>query len=867
MSGLATEVTGEGKWQTCPSTFGKATGEGLNCNNSQELEEPECLCRENMCWMNLSDQPSLSNWLIGTKGKYLQRRYSGLSLGTDSARNGSDKSHGVVVWYDNSVYHALPAFLSHFNNARLKRLVGKEFNITTVNHPIKFTSNSLSSMSSEQHVADLGIGLLILVSLTVVTSATGGYVVAERVRGERTVLYVAGLSHNLYWTAHMIWDALVIAVNVMLTAAVLLLFDQQQFIYRDNLAAFIFLAFLYGLSLLPLFYLVEGTFKSEASAVLSFFSAAFATGLITSLIVVTCQFYTWVADLDYDIGSKVITLKEMEGVLKYLFLVFPPFSFAFGVKDLSISYAKTAILSRFDIDIYVTPFSWDTKLQGGLGLHFLSLAIWAVLGTAVLHAWRKCLGPLSQRANSSRSLAGAEEDKDVAAERIKIQCGGASLYDTVLRIVGLGKDFTSPPSVAVSNLFLALRRGECFSLLGLNGAGKTTTFRCVTGELRPSRGQILINGQLLEEALAQPHPTMGYCPQSEALDPNLTPREALSVMALVRGFPDSEVSHVLRRALVQMGLLQDHNTYISQLSGGTKRKISTAMALLGNPVLVLLDEPTTGLDPSSRRGIWSAIKSVTQDGRTVLLTSHSMDEVNILSHRMAIMVNGCFVCLGSPHYLKNKLGDKYSIRIKTNVIEDMAAVVDFLRSQWMDVLLKEQHHLTLVMEVSRRLPLQLIFDCLNRAKELGVTEYDVSQTTLNEVFRLLTSHQDDGQLPPAPVRNESEQAGLPIHFSADLPQETSVMKTPEHTFHRKNTPFSPVKKPTAADVDYTLPAVETDRPHNYRSSVYDNVRDDQSEIYATIGKHRAVRPSPDIESFRSESGSSDESPEEEWTQL
>ncbi|XP_068225107.1 uncharacterized protein [Palaemon carinicauda] len=854
MIGLATEVTGGGEWQTCPSTSGKASEGGLNCNSSILVEDSKCLCRDNMCWMNVTDQSSLSDWLIGTKGKYLQRRFSGLTLGT-AGTNGEGGSQ-AVVWYDNSVYHALPAYLSLFNNARLKRLVGKDFNISTVNHPIKFTKNSLSSMTVEQHVADLGIGLLILVSLTVVTSATGGYVVAERVRGERTVLYVAGLSRNLYWTAHMIWDILVITLNLLLMAGVLLVFNQQQFIYRENLAAFIFLAFLYGLSLLPLFYLVEGFFKSEASAVLVFFSTVFATGLITSLIVVTCQFYTWVA-----------TLQEMEGVLKYLFLVFPPFAFAFGIKDLSINYAKTAILARFDIDIYETPFSWDTKLQGGLGLHFLSLAIWAVLGTTILHTWRKCLGPLPQPAGSSRSLAGAEEDRDVAAERIKIQCGGASLYDTVLRIVGLGKDFTSPPSVAVSNLFLALRGGECFSLLGLNGAGKTTTFRCVTGELRPSRGEILINGQLLEKALAQPHPMMGYCPQSEALDPNLTPREALTVMALVRGFPKAEVSQVLRKALVQMGLLQDHNTYISQLSGGIKRKLSTAMALLGNPALVLLDEPTTGLDPSSRRGIWSAIRSVTQDGRTVLMTSHSMDEVNVLSHRMAIMVNGYFVCMGSPHYLKNKLGDKYSVRIKTNAIEDIAVIVEYLRTQWTDIMLKEQHHLTLVMEVSRKLPLQLIFDSLNRARELGITEYDVSQTTLNEVFRLLTSHQDDGQLPPAPVRNESEQPGLPIHIQ-DLPPEAVVTKTPEHTFHRTNTPFSPVRIPSTVDAGHTLPAVESDRPHNERSSFYDNVGgDDQSEIYATIAKHRAVRPSPDIESFKSETGSSDESPEEEWTQL
>ncbi|XP_042241153.1 phospholipid-transporting ATPase ABCA1-like [Homarus americanus] len=846
-------------WSTCPSHVADYNPGLPHCNVSASNITSLCKCDGERCAVEVADQPSLNDWLLGTRQQHIQSRYGGVTLGVEDPRLNSNLS-GAMVWYDNSGYHALPAYLNMLNNARLQRLLGEDYSITVVNKPILFSAYGLGSMSLEQRAADIGIGLLILVSLTVVCSATAGYIVAERVRGERRVLFVAGITRHMYWNANMLWDIMLLLMNVLLTTFILLIFNEQLFIWRENLAAFTLLAILFGLSILPLFYLVEGFFQTEASAVFFFFCSTFGIGFITTLLLIVCEVMKWVKELKFDIGSSMIILTDVANVMKYVFLIFPPFTFACGIKDLAVSFTKTSIMASFDVDVYVSPFSWDTKMEGGLGLHYLTLALWTVIGIMVLHCWHKCLRPIPRNTAPAKNLAGAEEDKDVAAERIKIQCGGTSLYDTVLRLVGLGRDFSSPPTTAVSNLFLALRRGECFSLLGLNGAGKTTAFRCLTGDIRPTRGQILVNGLTLEEALALPYPIMSYCPQTHALDPNLTSREALSIMALIRGFPQREIAGVLEQVIKQLGLSGEDNTIIKQLSGGTKRKLSTALTLLGNPLLVLLDEPTTGMDPASRRLVWRAIQSVTQDGRSVLLTSHSMDEVNQLSHRMAIMVNGYFVCMGSPHYLKHKLGDKYTIRLKTNDIEDMTYVVDFLRSQLQDVLLKEQHHLTLVVEVSRHLPLRLIFDTLNSAKSMGVTEYDVSQTTLNEVFRVLTSHQGDGQVPPPPPSNSHEQVTLPMHLLNLHPvdyEDTSSVST----FQTPRILFQP---------SMLAPVEKRGRTSDDRESLYDNLEVDKQEIYATVGKVSSMRkPSPDLyqgnDSLPSESGSADDSPEEEWT--
>ncbi|CAL4124859.1 unnamed protein product, partial [Meganyctiphanes norvegica] len=234
------------------------------------------------------------------------------------------------------------------------------------------------------------------------------------------------------------------------------------------------------------------------------------------------------------------------------------------------------------------------KLEGGLGIHYLTLSLWVLFGIICLHTKPYCkhlLPKTLSRKNKVLARAGAEEDKDVAAERVRIQCSGESKL-SALRLSGLGKDYKHPPTVAVNSLYLDLHHGECFSLLGLNGAGKTTTFQCLTGELQPSRGKIFINGLSLNEALDSTSPLMSYCPQTHAIDPNLTPTEMLTVIAMLRGFQKNEIKTVVNRAIRNLGLAEHADTYIRNLSGGSKRKVSLALALLGDPVLILLDEPT-----------------------------------------------------------------------------------------------------------------------------------------------------------------------------------------------------------------------------------------------------------------------------------
>jgi ABC-type multidrug transport system ATPase subunit len=212
--------------------------------------------------------------------------------------------------------------------------------------------------------------------------------------------------------------------------------------------------------------------------------------------------------------------------------------------------------------------------------------------------------------------------------------------------------------------------GECFGLLGVNGAGKTTTFKMLTTDLAPTDGGIFVKGRdgSYIDALndkSQYWNQIGYCPQFDALYDELTPAEHISLFARIKGVKHIHENHLIECLLKRLDLVQYCNKPAGQLSLGNRRKLSTALALVGNPSIILLDEPTSGQDPVSRRRLWEEILNLTrQKGRSVLLTSHSMEECEALCTRLAIMVDGKFKCMGSVQHLKTKFGEGYTLTVK-----------------------------------------------------------------------------------------------------------------------------------------------------------------------------------------------------------
>jgi ABC-type multidrug transport system ATPase subunit len=250
--------------------------------------------------------------------------------------------------------------------------------------------------------------------------------------------------------------------------------------------------------------------------------------------------------------------------------------------------------------------------------------------------------------------------------------------------------------LAVDGLSLGIGAGECFGLLGVNGAGKTTTFKMMTGDHAPTSGDALMEGSSVLTQLNDVREVVGYCPQFDALLPRMTARETLEMYAMLRGVPAPRAPRAASEMIALLDLTSHCDRWCGTYSGGNKRKLSTGMALIGDPPIVLLDEPTSGVDPATRRFLWDVLARVcvhrterharertqgraialpgicnmyspvqmTRAGRCVVLTSHSMEECEALCTRLTIMVGGRMRCIGSLQHLKERFGQGFTAMVK-----------------------------------------------------------------------------------------------------------------------------------------------------------------------------------------------------------
>ena len=203
----------------------------------------------------------------------------------------------------------------------------------------------------------------------------------------------------------------------------------------------------------------------------------------------------------------------------------------------------------------------------------------------------------------------------------------------------------------VDGLNLSIRKGECFGLLGPNGAGKTTTLRMLLGLVAPDAGAITLLNLPVPQAAREARIRVGVVPQMDNLDPDFTVAENLLVYGRYFGMKDDEIEARIPALLEFASLASKRDAQVTTLSGGMKRRLTLARALVNDPDVIFLDEPTTGLDPQARHLIWQRLREITRQGKTLLLTTHFMDEAERLCHRLAVLDNGKLISQGTPREL------------------------------------------------------------------------------------------------------------------------------------------------------------------------------------------------------------------------
>lgn len=322
------------------------------------------------------------------------------------------------------------------------------------------------------------------------------------------------------------------------------------------------------------------------------------------------------------------------------------------------------------------PVSLDLWSLDNLGGSALMLVVNFVFCTLVLILieLRLCEScrKLSCRGIPGKKMIKMDDDVEAEEERVaaQIETGGHAGENDVIKVSEFRKAYTTwfgKPFLAVERVSFGIDYGECFALLGVNGAGKTTTFKSLTGDVLPTSGKIQIDGRDIQNDFEHIRKLIGYCPQKDAIFPLMTVEEHIQFFCKIKGIPKDRRPALIESTITEMNLKDHREKCAGTLSGGNKRKLSVANAIIGDPPLILLDEPSAGMDPEARRFMWSIIAKISQQRKNsaVILTTHSMEEAEALSTKMGIMVRGgIFTCLGSTQHIKNKFGTGYELEIK-----------------------------------------------------------------------------------------------------------------------------------------------------------------------------------------------------------
>ncbi|MDI1485680.1 MAG: hypothetical protein OHK93_003869 [Ramalina farinacea] len=462
------------------------------------------------------------------------------------------------------------------------------------------------------------------------------YPTLERLRSVRQLHYSNGVRSVTLWSAYLAFDFVIVLAASIIAIAIFVGVSDAW--YHPEYLFVVF--FLYGISSTLLSYVISLFARSQLAAF------AFAAGgqavMFLLYFIAYLSVFTYLpankVDSDLLVAHFTIGLITPAGnLIRAMFVALNVFSTTCEGRDQIASYPG------------------KITLYGGPILYFIGQSIFLF---CILLWWDSASIWAQIRRKKHKDEDTEEElplDTDVAAEVKRV-----ATSDDGLRVQHITKAYGS--NVAVQDVTFGVKRGEVFALLGPNGAGKSTTISLIRGDILPSHssGDILVENVPIRtrRALARTH--LGVCPQVDACD-QMTVLEHLRFYARVRGVPD--VEHNVIEVIGAVGLGPFQHRMAAKLSGGNKRKLSLAIALMGNPSVLLLDEPSSGMDVCAKRIMWRTLASVVP-GRSLVLTTHSMEEADALADRAGIMGKK-MLAIGTSEGLRRKFGDRYHVHLIT----------------------------------------------------------------------------------------------------------------------------------------------------------------------------------------------------------
>ena len=582
----------------------------------------------------------------------------------------SNKKYEFIIALNARVRQGLPIYSYYFLKHILEKACGKKLSITFTHYPLPMTHDLSESKSFGNKIA---IVLFLAIALALIPANFITIFVKERANNSKHLMRISGINITSYWIVNYIFEL----VKYYFTGGVCLLLLYLFDAYKD----YLYISYItLGPSLVSSTYCLSFFFNNESDAQNIVILINFLFGYLGSIIV--------------NVLRGIESAKLVAKIIEYIFGVVPIFCFDFAFILLTnpmgiylVDYPNE--FYNFKGDEMIKKFNLMLAMVIYSSAECVLYTLLHIYIESQVYSFKKSTDyKLENDINDSEVIKEINKVNNIeiisSSENDLIKIDGRTTIDDTkdlkeelyaVKVKNLRKIYTNgccskqeSDIIAIKNLNFAIMPGECFGLLGLNGAGKTTTFKCITQELSQDNGKIYVNNMDISGHFNELNELFGYCPQFDAIFELLSVYENLEFYASIKGIKKSSIQSLVNAMIKEMALDEFTNKIAGRLSGGNKRKLAVAISMLCNPPIILLDEPSTGMDPEARRFMWSVIHKMSTKGRksSVIMTTHSMDEAETLCKRMGIMVNGEFVCMGKANQIKDKYGYGYEadVRIK-----------------------------------------------------------------------------------------------------------------------------------------------------------------------------------------------------------
>eukprot|EP00397_Hematodinium_sp_SG-2012_P000174 GEMP01000174.1.p1 GENE.GEMP01000174.1~~GEMP01000174.1.p1 ORF type:complete len:2794 (+),score=654.50 GEMP01000174.1:281-8662(+) len=709
-------------------------------------------------------------------GSYIYENRSSVVKNSFIALSEEEPGHHVL-WYHCRGFHAEPAAIDMMAQIRGKRMWPEETpTVETYLHPLPKTVSVMAEemFSNKQVLTDTMVAITLMLAMAFIPASFVLSVVHERHTRQKHLQMLSGVSTLQYWVSCYWWDLLNFLASLVLIVIIFLAFEIETYTAATNIFAVASVMVLYATTMTPLMYLLSFLFHIPATAYTTLICVNIFTGSVSTLAVVVLGIYSQYA----------LSLRSAYEVTSVLFpWILPNFCLGRSVMLIAQNHYVSKLHEMAGVPMEGgSPFAWEV-----CGKYLFSLAVMAPVWFSLVlfvdsrrFGWMRRWSQKGIAAQHIHSLApkAEEDDMDEDVQKEVKESAHLAQYGTCinsedkpgLHLKSLYRIFTLRPwwkfgrldptksTLAVNNMNCVVKKGETFGLLGVNGAGKTTTIRMITGDECPTNGDAYVNGFSVVKQFSKAKKNIGYCPQFDALPDKLTCFEVTRLFSSLRGIRSD--AERINDNLARMNLSAFANTKVDILSGGNRRKLSTLVALINSPSVVLLDEPSCGVDVMSRRFLWDILASERAKGKALLLTTHSLEEAASVCTRLGIMINGKLRCVGSSEYLKAKHGSGYTLLVKTQASPETQA---FFYKHLPSAKLIEEAIGFLRYQLPLACNLAKVFNLLQASlsedyKQAHVDDYAISNTSLEDVFlKFVTDDENKAAAQVAPMDDNEIQ--------------------------------------------------------------------------------------------------------------